>query len=43
MYKDEIFGLFRFLNPEGSEEKQGTYFLGIKPASSAVSNPDRKK
>lgn len=42
MDKDEILGVLKFLSPEGSEGKQGTYFLGIKSASIAASNPDRK-
>lgn len=42
-HKDEILGVLKFLNPEGSEEKQGIYFLGVKSAFTAVSNPDRKK
>lgn len=43
MDKEEIWGVLKFLNPDGSEEEQGTYFLGIKSASIAVSNPDSKK
>lgn len=43
MDKEGILGVLKFIDPEGPELKQATYFLGIKSTSIAVSSPDRKK